>query len=89
MGKNGEIAGVTSAGGSRNHGTIYKLVPPAVAGGAWTHKILHNFTGGTDGGEPVMSLVHKDGKLYGLNYSGGSCNNPGDGGCGTIFELAP
>src|SRR5207302_4838888 len=65
-----------------------------LAPGAWaasTFKVLHRFTGGTDGAEPVLGGVIFDaaGNLYGTTTIGGnpSCGN--SNGCGTVFRLTP
>jgi uncharacterized repeat protein (TIGR03803 family) len=51
--------------------------PPA------TEKVLHEFTGGTDGSDPDSGLVFdKSGNLYGSTFFGGSA------GWGTIYKLA-
>ena len=54
---------------------------------AQTYTILHNFTGGRDGGLPYAGLVmDRAGNLYGTASAGGtSC----PGGCGTVFKLSP
>lgn len=52
-----------------------------------TFKVLHSFTGGSDGAEPLNGLVSaNEGRLYGTTQLGGTgCPT----GCGTVFELAP
>jgi hypothetical protein len=80
-------------GGQVGCGTVYELSPPKVAGGSWTETVLYNFQGNKDGQLPYGSLVFdKQGNLYGATYYGGgfgSCNEPFDHHCGTIFELSP
>jgi uncharacterized repeat protein (TIGR03803 family) len=52
--------------------------------------ILHVFTGSpNDGAEPVAGLIEDaEGNLYGTTTAGGTeCVS--DGGCGTVFKLAP
>src|SRR5208283_5470708 len=46
-----------------------------------TYKVLHNFTGGQDGGGPSAGLtMDRAGNLYGVTYDGGS-------GYGAVFKL--
>lgn len=93
----GDIYGVTMGGGNQGcvplfwvyHGcgTIYEL---RNAAGVWTKRVLHVFSGGTDGGNPVTNLVtDSKGNLYGTAYCGGgqySCYSEGSG-SGVFFEL--
>jgi uncharacterized repeat protein (TIGR03803 family) len=54
---------------------------------AQTYTILHNFTGGLDGGIPYAGLVMDHaGNLYGTASAGGSMSC--SGGCGTVFKLS-
>ncbi|MGC1371894.1 MAG: choice-of-anchor tandem repeat GloVer-containing protein [Candidatus Sulfotelmatobacter sp.] len=88
----GSLYGATLGGGSANTGVIYKLSPPAQAGGAWSETILHAFTfGSPDGDAPTGGVVWAPSHaLYGeTNYGGiyrGDCE---DTGCGTIYQVAP
>jgi uncharacterized repeat protein (TIGR03803 family) len=62
-------------------GNIYELSP---SNGSWTYTSLHEFTGGTDGGQSVSNVVKGiDGNLYGTASLGGS----NDG--GVIWEVTP
>lgn len=74
-------------------GTVFKLIPPAVAGGAWTEDTLYQFTFGLGGTRPWGNVVFgKGGRLYGTTFTDGiqKCSHSfGDGGCGTVFELQP
>ena len=82
----GNLFGTTEGGGTSNQGTVFKVTP----GGVET--ILYSFKGGTDGDAPLAGLVaDKSGNLYGTTYLGGNsgCNNDGQGGCGTVFRIAP
>jgi uncharacterized repeat protein (TIGR03803 family) len=48
-------------------------------------KVLHTFTGQTDGGYPVGGLIRDgSGNLFGTTAGGGTSNS-----CGTVFELSP
>ena len=63
------------------------LVPPAVAKNKF--KLLHQFTGGNDGGGPVRLAalaMDKSGNLYGAGGGGNEKNCEGWG-CGVVFEM--
>jgi uncharacterized repeat protein (TIGR03803 family) len=86
MDSEGNIFGTTTGGKFGLTGTIFEL-SPAAAGGGWTHKVLHEFTGGKDGGYPLGPLILDSlGNLYGAAAGGGdpSC---GVTGCGVVFKL--
>ena len=56
---------------------------------AQTFQVLHNFTGGLDGGFPEDGLAFDSaGNLYGTASAGGTSFNCG-GGCGVAFKLSP
>jgi uncharacterized repeat protein (TIGR03803 family) len=58
------------------------MLGPAEATG--TYRVLHNFSGGSDGENPVSSLITDTaGNLYGTTILGG------EGGLGTIFRIDP
>jgi hypothetical protein len=80
-------------GGQVGCGTVYQLSPPTAPGGSWTETVLYNFQGDKGGQLPYGDLVFdKQGNLYGGTLYGGgfgSCNDPFDKHCGTIFELSP
>jgi uncharacterized repeat protein (TIGR03803 family) len=94
----GNLYGATYFGGGKGTtcdpyyqycGTVFKLSPPKIKGGAWKEKVLHSFAGGTDGANPNGGLVlDSAGDVFGTTPSGGStgCQGPG---CGTAFELKP
>jgi uncharacterized repeat protein (TIGR03803 family) len=93
----GNLYGATSAGGAiidcnplpptPGCGVVFKLSPPATAGGAWTVTVLHVFSGypsGPDGAFPDGRLIaDSKGKLYGTTFGGGASGD------GTVFELSP
>jgi len=86
--KQGALYGTTINGGASGDGTVFRLTPPAAAGGAWTESIIHNFTGsptgGSDGASPFCGLVFDTGdSLYGTTFAGGAS------GGGIVFKLTP
>jgi uncharacterized repeat protein (TIGR03803 family) len=89
----GSLYGTTNEGGSDNYcGTVFKLTP---SGGGWTHTLLHAFTCGPDGGEPVNAtpIFDANGNLYGTAACGGTGSGCSptfcDSGCGVIWEITP
>jgi uncharacterized repeat protein (TIGR03803 family) len=76
----GNLYGTTTEGGnSANQGTVFELTQ---AKGVWKEKVLHRFTGGSDGGGPYAGLtLHGTGHIYGSTFYGGTS------GYGTVFEL--
>src|SRR5450631_3859995 len=83
----GNLYGTTRAGGTYGVGTIFKMAPPTVSGGAWTLTTLYNFVPYGNGGfVPVSDLIaDQAGAFYGTTYSGGDpvCN------CGVVYKLVP
>jgi hypothetical protein len=81
----GNLYGASYANGAYHSGNVFKLTR---SGGSWTYTDLYDFTGGSDGGNPVGSLIlDGDGNLYGTTHGGGSTNC--FRGCGTVFEITP
>jgi uncharacterized repeat protein (TIGR03803 family) len=67
-------------------GTIFEL---AANGSGYESTSLWSFNG-TNGGNPIDSLILDGGNLYGTTFGGGiSSNCPGAGGCGVALELNP
>ncbi len=63
------------------------VAPPSTR--AQTFQVLHNFTGGADGGGPMAGVtLDAGGNLYGTTqaggYTGGSCSRYG---CGVVYRL--
>lgn len=58
---------------------------------AQTYTVLYNFTGGTDGGAPMSTLIlDSAGNLYGTTKNGGDPACIGNNGtCGVVFKLDP
>ena len=78
----GNLYGTTDQGGTSGFGTVFELTPQA--GGGWTEKVLYSFGNGTDGANPLASLIFDGaGDLYGTTQNGGTY------GGGMVFELTP
>ena len=82
---NGNLYGTTGNGPGNNGvlGTAFKLSPPTGGGKAWTEKVLHTFTGGSDGQTPSGGLVLSNGALFGMAEAGGDFLS------GTLFMIEP
>jgi uncharacterized repeat protein (TIGR03803 family) len=79
----GNLYGIAARSGAHGAGMVYELVNHG--GGSYTFELIHTFTGGKDGGDPVGDLVMFKGSLYGATFQGGGgCPN---GGCGTVYRL--
>jgi uncharacterized repeat protein (TIGR03803 family) len=84
----GNLYGTTSAGGSQNLGTVFKLAPDG------TLTTLVDFNG-SNGARPLAGLIlASDGNFYGTTSLGGSDFQqfPGGGvvlGVGTVFRMTP
>jgi uncharacterized repeat protein (TIGR03803 family) len=75
----GNLYGTGILGGTSNAGVVFKLDT------AGTLTVLHNFTGGADGGVPLGDLVRDSaGNLYGTTSASGGC-----GQCGVVFKIKP
>lgn len=76
----GNIYGSTSFGGATgaNQGTIYKIDTTG------TLTVLHTFSGGSDGGEPVGRLIiDVNGNIHGTTEQGGNATCK----CGVVFRI--
>lgn len=79
---NGNLYGITEAGGIFGEGTIFELTPSA--DGGWGETVLHNFANNNRDGQPSGSLiVDASGNLYGVASDGGTSRN------GAVYELSP
>jgi uncharacterized repeat protein (TIGR03803 family) len=77
----GNLYGTTSGDTAHNYGSAFKLAP---VGATWTYNTLHNFSGGSDGGTPLSTmLLDGNGNLYGTASVGGSSSD------GVIYRIAP
>jgi len=73
----GNLYGTTSLGGAYGFGTVFELNTSG------TLSILHSFTGGTDGANPLAGvLVDSNFNVWGAASAGGS-------GHGTLFVISP
>ena len=77
----GNLYGTSYYGGATNWGAVYKLTN---TNGTWTESVLYSFAGGSDGANPVSTLLpDSTGRhFYGTNSTGGAAC-----GCGTIFRV--
>jgi uncharacterized repeat protein (TIGR03803 family) len=67
----------------------FALISVSPSAQAQTYSVLYTFTGGTDGANPMGTLVRDGaGNLYGTTYTGGLAPGCAPGtGCGTVFEF--
>jgi len=76
----GNLYGTMPGGGQNIAGTLYRMSKSGKI------KVLHAFSGGDDGGNPVGTpLLGGDGDVYGVTFMGGA----GDASVGTVFKLSP
>jgi uncharacterized repeat protein (TIGR03803 family) len=76
QGNDGNLYGTTADGGIYNEGSVFKITPSGALTPLW------QFTGGTDGAEPIGALVQgSDGSFYGTTIDGGT------NGFGTVFKI--
>jgi len=87
--QNGSLYGTTYGFGQWGSGTLFEIKPPASPGDPWTESVLYSFR--CDTGCFPYSTVISDakGNLYGTTRMGGGSGGCIDGGCGTVYRLAP
>jgi uncharacterized repeat protein (TIGR03803 family) len=75
----GNLYGMATQGGANKLGTVYKVQPDGEI------SVLHSFTGGADGQNPLGGSLAQDsaGNLYGTTSNGGA------NGYGVIFKVTP
>jgi len=79
QGADGNFYGTAPNGGPNSNGTVFAVSPD---GSFFTN--FYNFTGGTNGANPVGGLVvGTDGNFYGTTFSGGTSN------WGTVYQITP
>lgn len=77
----GNLYGTTYGDGRYGYGSVFKLTR---SGSSWIYASLHDFTGGSDGGNPLCSLAFDSGgNLYGTAFGGGA------NGKGVVFQIRP
>ena len=80
---NGNLYGTTSGGPQNGFGLVFELKRPSVKVRSWTEVVLHAFSDGSDGANPMTGLIFDaNGDLYGTALGGGI---PG----GVVFRLKP
>jgi uncharacterized repeat protein (TIGR03803 family) len=81
MDSSGNLYGTTISDGANGYGAVFKLTQ---SNGSWSYTSLHDFTGGSDGGNPYCDLVFDaSGNLYGTASTGGAF------GAGVVFQITP
>src|SRR5215475_12288748 len=80
--KQGNIYGTTPTGGANGVGVVYQMKPN---GSGWTFKVIHAFTGGTDGsgGSAGRFFIDTAGNLFNV------CTTGGAQGFGVVYEISP
>jgi len=92
IGPDGALYGTTFGGGggcgNNGCGTVFRLgCNTAIC--YWKETVLHRFTGGIDGAQPLGDLVFdRAGNIYGTTKTGGLTNQCSGLGCGTVFQLS-
>jgi len=72
----GNLYGTTYFGGTSDHGVVFKVSQDG------TETVLHSFTGGDDGANPLGDLLmDKKGNIF------GTANQGGANGLGVVFEI--
>jgi uncharacterized repeat protein (TIGR03803 family) len=87
MDTSGNLYGTTVGDGAYEDGSVYKLTR---SGGSWIYTDLHDFTGGSDGGQawgPVS--LDSNGDIYGAAKFGGAYQCSSGAKCGVVFEITP
>ena len=72
---------LNGCGDSYGYGAAFKLT---AGNGGWSYTSLHDFTGGSDGGDPRGGVIlDRNGNVYGTASAGGSY------GYGVVWEITP
>jgi len=80
---NGDLYGMTFAGGASNEGVVFKLKTDGEL------VVLHSFTGGADGGQPYYGglISNSVPNLFGTTSVGGDLQCADQDGCGVVFGI--
>lgn len=86
---NGTLYGTTAGGGrpgcgyGSGCGTIFSITTTGA------EKVLHRFSGSSDGWDPYAALFKYEGTLYGTTRYGGGSGCVQYFGCGTVYTITP
>jgi uncharacterized repeat protein (TIGR03803 family) len=87
----GEVIGTTETGGNTNCsggcGIAFAFDPPLPGKSKWTERILHRFTGNSDGCYGVSGMIPATLGLVGTMPSGGAKGDVGCQGSGMVYVL--
>jgi uncharacterized repeat protein (TIGR03803 family) len=87
MDSSGSLYGTTVMDGAYGGGSVFKLTPSA---DGWTYTSLHDFRGGSDGGNPFGNVVlDASGNVYGTAGVGGLSGGCEGLGCGVVWKITP
>lgn len=78
--QSGNLYGTAAFGGVGNDGVVFELTRNDKD--EWTEQVIHSFTGGSDGYEPIGGVIVVGGNIYGTTEFGGLNGNNG-----TVFAL--
>ncbi len=79
----GNVWGTTSQGGANNTGTVFELVRPATATGAWTYRVAASLPAFYESPTGSVNLAFdRFGNLFGTSAIGCSVDA-----CGSVFEV--
>ena len=80
----GNCYGTTEQGGAFGYGVVFELDPLG------NETVLHSFTGGSDGRNPLGSVLRDPaGNLYGTTSGGGTPGGCDCNGCGVVYKVDP
>src|SRR5258708_2071366 len=87
-----ESGGSACSISSTGCGVVFQITQ--ASGSGWQYKVLHSFSGGSDGAAPFAGVTFDTaGNLYGTTFYGGGATACAIGknvtGCGTAYELSP